>query len=386
MMDAHLPEGARGVEAEDIGRLLPAPPVPDLADDRLRELHRGVMSEIRAQQPRARRPRRRRVVVAFVVGIAVAAILGGVAVASGFNPLRTLWPTNERGQTYGAAGLAKSPEDWPDLVAVGGGGKKQGYCFRTDLDGPARPPNTPQEAKDQTEANLRGYGIPMYESDGTTQIGVFGLGAGAAAGGTWPDGRKREMTADAHGTMISTEKAADGAITITREALDGSRTTTSAAHDPSLMRLSRADRPVTWREITLWFRDVGPKHPELTSPEPVAPDWLVNRMSTAARDAGDPNATAGWTLQYRRCAAPFEGAAALSSEEVKYSLVWIAILHGDFTNWPSSAPGNPAADGYGWVYLLIDRNSHTVISEGASATPFDTSMFRLQGRTHLTGD
>ena len=89
MMDAHLPEGARGVEAEDIGRLLPAPPVPDLADDRLRQLHRGVMSEIRAQQPRARRPRRRRVVVAFVVGIAVAAILGGVAVASGFNPLRT---------------------------------------------------------------------------------------------------------------------------------------------------------------------------------------------------------------------------------------------------------------------------------------------------------
>jgi hypothetical protein len=57
MMYARLPEDAQGVEAEDIGRLLPAPPVPDLADDRLRELHRGVMSEIRAQQPRGRRPR-----------------------------------------------------------------------------------------------------------------------------------------------------------------------------------------------------------------------------------------------------------------------------------------------------------------------------------------
>ena len=133
MMDAHPPEDAQGVEAEDIGRLLPAPPVPELADDRLRELHRGVMSEIRAQRPRARRPRRR-VVAAFVVGIAVAVILGGVAVASGFNPLRTLWPTNERGQTYGAAGLARSYEDVPDLIAVAGGGNVQGYCFKTDLD------------------------------------------------------------------------------------------------------------------------------------------------------------------------------------------------------------------------------------------------------------
>ena len=197
------------------------------------------------------------------------------------------------------------------------------------------------------------------------------------------DGRG-EMTADAHGTIITTKKATDGTITITREALDGSTTTNSAADDPSLLRLNKADRPVTWREITLWFSDVGPKHPELTSPEPVAPEWLVERMSAAASAAGDPNATARWTLQFRRCAAPFEGEAALSSDEVKWSLVWIAILHGDFANWPSSTP-SPAA-GYGWVYLLLDRDTHEVISEGGSVTPFDTSMFSLQGRTELAGD
>jgi hypothetical protein len=333
-----------------------------------------------------RRPRRRRLVIALVVGVGIAIVLGGVAAAGGFDQLRkTIWPTNEQGQTYGSAGLAKSPDDEPDLMAVASDGKK-GYCYKTDL---ARPPLEALEgesAHDLNSAGARGYAIPKYQSDGTTQIGVFQIGGPGSGGGGSGDAGTYEMTADAHGTIITTRKAADGAITITREALDGSTTTNSAADDPSLLRLSEAERPVTWREITLWFRDVGPTHPELTSPEPVAPDWLVQRMSAAAREARDPAATAKWTLQFRRCAAPFDGAAALASEEVKYSLVWIAILHGDFTDWPSSAPASPAAGGYGWVYLLLDRDSHEVISEGASVTPFDTSLFRLQGRTELAGD
>jgi len=333
---------------------------------------------------RARRPRRRRIVIAIAVGVAVAVILGGVAVAAGFNPLKTIWPTNEHGQTYGASGGVMSPDDEPDLIAVGGGGKQQGYCFKTDLDGPP-PPDYPGQVptSDLNYPGLRGFGIPMYESDGTTRIGVFWLGGGA---GGWKsaDGSEGEQTADGHGTIITTTKAADGTITITREALDGSTTTNTAADDPSLLRLSKAERPVTWREITLWFRDVGPKHPELTSPPTVAPDWLAERISAAARTAGDPSATAGWTLQYRRCAAPLEGSAAPTSEVAKYSLVWIAVLHGDFTTWPPSAPGSPAPDGYNWVYLLMDRDSHEVISEGASVTPFDTSMFRLQDGTVTT--
>jgi hypothetical protein len=350
-----------------------------------REL-RGQLETQASSVARARQPRRSRLVVALVVGIAVAIVLGGVALAGGLEPLRkTIWPTNEQGHTYGKAPLAKSVEDEPDLIAVASDGKK-GYCYKTDLYGPApsfRMP--PGEVSDYNAAGLRGHAVPKYESDGTTQIGVFWLGGpGSAGGGKSGDGSEYEDTADAHGTIITTKKAADGAITITREALDGSTTTNAAADDPSLLRLSKAERPVTWREITLWFRDVGPTHPALTSSEPVAPDWLVERMSAAAREAGDPKATARWTLQYRRCAAPFEGEAALASEEVEYSLVWIAILHGDFTRQLTSAGASPAAAGsYGWIYLLLDKDSHEVISEGASATPFDTSLFRLQGRTAL---
>ena len=87
---------------------------------------------------RAQRPRRPRVVIALVAGIAIAIVLGGVAAAGGFDQLRkTIWPTNEQGQTYGSAGLAKSPDDEPDLIAVASDGKK-GYCYKADLDGPPR--------------------------------------------------------------------------------------------------------------------------------------------------------------------------------------------------------------------------------------------------------
>jgi len=357
---------------------------------KVRELVTGMQfaSDLRQQfetagessRARSRRPRRRRIAIAIAIGVAVALILGGVALATGFNPLRILWPTNEHGQTYGAG----TALPWPDLVAVASDGKK-GYCYEADLRGPS--PTTRRAEDDLEMAAQRGYGIPKYESDGTTQIGVFWLGGpGGGGGGSWPNGRKEETTADAHGTIITTKKAANGTITVTRKSLDGGTTTDSAASDPSLMRLSKADRPVTWREITLWFRDVGPKHPELTSPAPVAPDWLVERMYAAARHAGDPKATAGWTLQLRRCAAPLEGSAAPASEAAKYTLVWMAVLHGHFTKWPASATEGPASGGFDWIYLLLGRQAHKVISEGASVAPFDTSMFTLQGHTDLGRD
>jgi hypothetical protein len=211
----------------------------------------------------------------------------------------------------------------------------------------------------------------MYESDGSTQIGVFYNGPGGGGGGSSPDGSKYEETADAHGTIITTRKSASGRITITRTELRGTTTTNTAADDPSLRRLPKAERPVKWRAITLWFRDVGPKHPELTSKLPTAPTWLVTAMSTAARTAGDPAAAARWTLTFRRTAAPLEGASAPTSDEGKYSVVWIAVLHGDFS------------DGNSWVYLMLERGSHEVIAQGTSVTRFDTSMFPLQGRTLL---
>jgi hypothetical protein len=94
-------------------------------------------------------------------------------------------------------------------------------------------------------------------------------------------------------------------------------------------------------------------------------------MSTAARAAGDPAAAARWTLTFRRAAAPLEGASTPATDEGKYSVVWIAVLHGDFS------------DGHGWMYLMFARGSHDIISQGTSVARFDTSMFSLQGRTRL---
>ena len=217
----------------------------------------------------------------------------------------------------------------------------------------------------------RGYGIPIYEADGVTRIGTFDLGGpGSGAGGSSFDGSKHEQTADAHGTIIDTRRSASGLITISRTELSGATTTNTAVKDPSLTRIPRAERPVTWRAITLWFRGTGPRHPELTSKRPTAPAWLVDRMSRAARAAGDPSAVARWTLTFRRCAAPLEGASAPASDKGKYKIVWIAVLHGAFTRGS-------------WSYLMLDRGSHFVISRGTSEAPFDTSMFRLQGRTQL---
>ena len=126
---------------------------------------------------RARRPRRRRIAIAIAVGIAVALIIGGVALATGFNPLRVLWPTNEHGQTYGTG----TAQPWPDLVAVASDGKK-GYCYKTDLNGPSPMPTTRRAEEDLVTAGIRGYAIPKYGSDGTTQIGVFWIGGGAGGG------------------------------------------------------------------------------------------------------------------------------------------------------------------------------------------------------------
>jgi hypothetical protein len=287
-------------------------------------------------------------------------ILGAIAVAL----LQVL------GATAYAAEPVPAPTHQPtDLVAVAQGGV-QGYCYWGELQGP---PSELWEAHSRIMQSTydRGYSIPIYEADGVTRIGSFELGGpGSGGSGSSPDGSKREQTADAYGTIIETRKSASGLITITRTDLRGATATNTAAADPSLTRIPKAERPASWKAITLWFRGTGPKHPELTSKRPKAPAWLVRRMSAAARAAGDPDAVARWTLTFRRCAAPLEGEAAPSADRGKYRIVWIAVLHGAFTDGD-------------WSYLILDRGSHAVISRGTSETPFDTSMFRLQGRTQL---
>ena len=156
----------------------------------MRELRQQL--ETLASAGARRRARPRRLVFALVAGVAVA--LGGVALAGGFDGLLvgpshrpppkvllptpldgspwaspTPYPTNAAGQTYGGnQPQAGVQADLQSVVAERG---ENGYCWASDLDGP-RPMN-PTEAQWFTPARQK-RAIPVYKSDGVTQVGVFG--------------------------------------------------------------------------------------------------------------------------------------------------------------------------------------------------------------------
>jgi hypothetical protein len=86
---------------------------------------------------------------------------------------RTPYKTNANGQTYGTDGGAPAgPLDEPDLVAVQATNGKVGYAYATQLNG--RTPTSP--AKAVAENNQPARMIPVYQSDGRTQIGQFKVG------------------------------------------------------------------------------------------------------------------------------------------------------------------------------------------------------------------
>lgn len=101
------------------------------------------------------------------------------------NRVPTRLGVNARGQTYG---VLDAPEGHPDLVWTAGrdsnGQDVSGYCLRADLDAfsPDHPgqPTSPAEAVRLQEERDRkypnGWDIPLYESDGETQIGTFHRG------------------------------------------------------------------------------------------------------------------------------------------------------------------------------------------------------------------
>lgn len=92
---------------------------------------------------------------------------------------------NAGGDTYGLEG---GPDGVPDLVLVVAdtpdGGLAEGYARATDLNAfsPDHPgePSTPEEAlawqAERDEAYPDGWDIPVFESDGVTQIGTFHIG------------------------------------------------------------------------------------------------------------------------------------------------------------------------------------------------------------------
>lgn len=328
------------------------------AEDRERKLAEtrfaaDLRSQFKALGERARQPRRRRrwVVIAVAAGVAVAGLLGTVALAGGFDPdstqlpdpplpAKSVYPMNASGLTYGPN---KPLVEEPDLMAVVATNGKQGYCLKTDLEG-GEPPKTPEEAIASNEASLRGYTIPVYESDGKTQIGVFQVGGpGSKGGGKMADGTTFTQEADADGNIITTTVAPDGTTTVETKALDGTLTTKTLT-PAQAARLKKTPSPTP-----------KPSH------EPDKPRaWLLDRMSSLARDAGDARATARWELQWRKLAAGIEGAKAPESVYAQAASVWIVILHGDFKNGS-------------WIYQVLDPDSHNVLSEGTSTRPFDAS-------------
>ncbi|MET4096984.1 hypothetical protein [Arthrobacter sp. UYCu712] len=81
------------------------------------------------------------------------------------------WPVNDSGQTYGVQG--DSPVA-PVLVRVMATNGKEGYAFSMELQGPQ--PTSPEDAAKNFSTPRPNRQVPVYLSDGKTQIGVFQAG------------------------------------------------------------------------------------------------------------------------------------------------------------------------------------------------------------------
>ncbi len=86
----------------------------------------------------------------------------------------TAWKINDKGETYGVV----NSHGEPTLIAVVATNGQQGYTYGTDLANAGGPPPTsPDEAVARSKANQgKTFSVPVYESDGRTQIGVFTVG------------------------------------------------------------------------------------------------------------------------------------------------------------------------------------------------------------------
>lgn len=111
--------------------------------------------------------------------------LDGIATVQFVTLVPTLFRVNESGQSYGVSGTQLGE---PDLVSVSGiapdGSTVGGYVLAEDLqafspDHPGQPKNPKQALEWQEKRDEHypdGWDIPVYESDGVTQIGVFHVG------------------------------------------------------------------------------------------------------------------------------------------------------------------------------------------------------------------
>jgi hypothetical protein len=320
-----------------------------LAETRFAAELRGQFEVLAEKAPQPRR-RRRLVVIAAAASVAVAALVGGAALAGAFSsdspshwpepPLsaESAYPTNAAGQTYGELRLGLMEP--PDLVSVMATNGKVGYYYWKDLGGGARP-STPEEVAADNKHNLRGFTLPVYESDGVTQIGVFRAGGGKSEA-KLADGSTLIQEADADGNIVTTTTHPDGTVTIETEAPDGTVTT----------------KTLTVAEAADLTPTPTPTPSSGTAREPDKPrDWLLASMSDLARGAGDAKAKAWWELQFRHYLKSIEGENSPASPYQQWASVWLVVMHGDFS-------------GADWRYWLLDPDSHSVIAEGASEKPY----------------
>lgn len=78
------------------------------------------------------------------------------------------YKVNENGQSYGSA--SSEEDDLPDLIAIIAENGKRGYVYKEDFT--RRIPKTIEEAV-VPSMESDDIVIPVYESDGTTEIGIY---------------------------------------------------------------------------------------------------------------------------------------------------------------------------------------------------------------------
>ena len=117
-----------------------------------------------------------------------------------------------------------------------------------------------------------------------------------------------------------------------------------------------------------------------TSPSPTAqpPDWLLKQMSGLARNAGDPQASAWWTLTTADKAVVVEGTDAPATVADPLAPVYVFVVHGHFTKWLWSLPAGVSPPHYSWVVEEIDAGSRIANMSGNSEKPIDTSGLTMQ--------
>ena len=95
------------------------------------------------------------------------------------------YPENGKGQTYGSAAKANSPQSEPDLIAAVATNGKEGYVLKSDLDrangsAAAETFKSPEEALAwQAGEGRLDKSIPVYAADGSSVIGQFIVVGGA---------------------------------------------------------------------------------------------------------------------------------------------------------------------------------------------------------------